>query len=179
MALYNFTPGSKEDSIVLNILKTGRLTLEMGHMELARYYESIKDYEKAFRENEALVYTVPRLDLFYEPALNILLTTQQYKRALLLMDDGLKYNKSGFIYKWVGQLHLACGDVQEGILILEKARNLLPRDPLLLFNLTRAYFSTSQFEKGDAILQKLKETEINPAAIKELESIRNQSDRKK
>ena len=120
----------------------------------------------------ALVYTVPNLDLFYESALNVLLSTQQYKRALVLLEDALKYNESGFIYKWIGQIHLALGEIQKGILVLEKASTLLPKDSQLLFNLTRAYYNTSQFEKGDATLTQLKGTVSNQAIVEELEALK-------
>ena len=177
-ALYDFKPKNKVDSLALSIVKTGRKTLEMGHIELAQYYQNKKDYEKAFQENKALIYTVPRLDLFYEPVLEILLNAHQYDMALSLMEDALKYNKSGFVYKWAGQLQLANGKVNDGISKLETARKLLPGDPLLLYNLARAYYNTSQLEKGNAILLQLKKTSINPAAIKELESLKNQLDDK-
>jgi tetratricopeptide (TPR) repeat protein len=172
LALYEYTPVTKEDSVALQILKTGSSTLELGHMELANYYEKRREYERAFREYEALIYTVPNLDLFYEPALKILLATQQYERALLLLEDALKYNESGFVYKWIGQIRLAGGDTQEGIRVLEKARVLLPGDAQLLFNLTRAYYKTSQFEKGDATLARLRSIAPNTAAIRELEKFR-------
>lgn len=172
VALYNYIPKTKEDSIALNILTTGKQTLELGHMELARYYESKKNYEQAFQENKALIYTVPKLDLFYESTLKVLMNTRQFKRALLLFEDALKYNRSGFIYKWIGQLHVAIGDTQRGIIILEKARVLLPGDAQLLFNLTRAYYNSSQLKKGDAILTQLKSMSINKAAIEQLESYR-------
>jgi tetratricopeptide (TPR) repeat protein len=170
LSLYEYTPVTKEDSVALQILKTGSSTLELGHMELASYYEKRRDYERAFREYVALIYTVPNLDLFYEPALKILLSTRQYNRALALLEDALKYNESGFVYKWIGQIRLAGGDTQEGIRVLEKARLLLPGDAQLLFNLTRAYYSSSQFEKGDATLARLKSIAPNTAAIRELEA---------
>jgi hypothetical protein len=37
VALYRFIPVSKEDSVALDILKTGDATLEMGYMEMAGY----------------------------------------------------------------------------------------------------------------------------------------------
>jgi tetratricopeptide (TPR) repeat protein len=170
LSLYEYTPVTKEDSIALQILKTGSSTLELGHMELASYCEKRGEYERAFREYEALIYTVPNLDLFYEPALKILLTTRQYKRALMLLEDALKYNESGFVYKWIGQIRLAVGDTQEGIRVLEKARILLPEDAQLLFNLTRAYYNSSQLEKGDATLARLRNVAPNTPAIRELEA---------
>ena len=170
MALYQYTPITKEDSIVLDILKIGHSTLEMGHIKLGDYYDQKGDIEQALKEYEALIYTVPNLDLFYEPALKILLTTKQYNRALILLEDALKYNESGFIYKWIGQIHLAFGDTHEGILALEKAQILLPNDIQLLFNLTRAYYHISQFDKGDVVLTKLKRVAPNITAVAELEA---------
>jgi len=167
-----YIPKTKEESIALNILKTGSSTLELGHIELSHFYEANKNYEKAFLENKALIYTVPNLDLFYESALNILLTTQQYQRALLLMEDALKFNESGFVYKWLGQLHLALGETQEGIIALGKAKNMVPNDTQALYNLVRAYYNTSQFNKGDAALALLKKTNVNPSVINELLSLK-------
>jgi tetratricopeptide (TPR) repeat protein len=172
VALYLYTPVTKEDSVALEVVKTRSTTLEMGHIELGRYHESRREYEQALREYEALIYTVPNLDLFYESALNILMTTRQYRRALLLLEDALKYDESGFIYKWIGQTHLALGETQEGILALEKASVLVPKDAQVLFNLTRACYNTSQFEKGDAMLARFKSMVPNTNVIEELEALK-------
>lgn len=172
IALNHYHPSTQEDSIVLDILTAGNLTLELGHSKMASYYEQRGDYERAFREYEALTYIVPNLDLFYEPALGILLITKQYERALSFMQTALKYNDSGFIHKWIGQIHLVLGNTREGIEILEKARVLLPNDAQVLFNLTRAYYNTHQIEKGDATLALLKNKFPNDAVSAELEDYR-------
>jgi tetratricopeptide (TPR) repeat protein len=172
VSLYQYVPVTKEDSVALNILKTGTSTLEMGHMELGEYYEKRGEHERAFREYEALIYTVPNLDLFYEPALNILLATKQYERALMMFEDALKFNGSGFVHKWDGQIRLALGDTRGGILVLEKARVLLPDDGQLLYNLARAYYNSFQFQKGDAALSQLKRMAPNATMIAELEAFR-------
>ena len=172
VSLYQYVPVTKEDSVALNILKTGTSTLEIGHMELGEYYEKRGEHERAFREYEALIYTVPNLDLFYEPALNILLATKQYTRALLLFEDALKFNGSGFVHKWDGQIRLALGDTRGGIRVLERARTLLPDDVQLLYNLARAYYSSSQFRNGDAVLARLKRVAPDATMIAELEAFR-------
>ncbi|MDZ7262921.1 MAG: tetratricopeptide repeat protein, partial [candidate division KSB1 bacterium] len=170
LALYTYRPLSKEDSIALHILITGKSTLELGHIELANYYESRGEYEQAFAEYKALIYTVPHLDLFYEPAVKLLLTTKQYERALVMLTDALKYNESFFIIKWIGQIHLALNNTQQGIFFLEKARKLVPDDAQLLYNLTRAYYTIAQFEKGNTVLSQLKRILPNSPAISELEA---------
>jgi len=172
LVLYQFMPTTKQDSIALNVLKTGESTLELGHLELAQYYENRGELERAFQEYKALIYTVPNLDLFYEPTLKFLLTTEQYERALQILNDALKYNESFFIYKWIGQIHLALNHTQQGISFLEKARNMVPDDAQLLYNLTRAYYNVSQFKSGDEILAQLKKILSNPAVIAELEALK-------
>jgi tetratricopeptide (TPR) repeat protein len=171
-ALTRYTPATKVDSVALAILKTGSITLEQGHLELGGFYEKRGEYERALREYTALTYTVPNLDLFYEPVLNVFLTTKQYKRALQFFDDALKYNDSGFVYKWIGQLRLALNDTR-GISALEKARDLLPRDTQVLYNLARAYYLTSRFKSGDEAVERLKALLPNTVAVEELLAYRN------
>ncbi len=172
LALDQFSPKTKEDSSALNILRTGQSTLELAHIELAQYYESRGELERAFQEYQSLIYTVPNLDLFYEPMVQFLLTTEQYERALQILTDALKYNQSFFIYKWIGQIHLALNHPPEGIFFLEKARSMRLDDEQLLYNLTRAYYNTSQFKRGDEILVQLKRIWSNPSAIAELEALK-------
>ena len=110
--------------------------------------------------------------------MQFLLTTEQYERALEILNDALKYNESFFIYKWIGQFHLALNHTQQGISFLEKARKLTPNDAQLLYNLTRAYYNTSQFKSGDDILVQFKKNAPNASAIAELEALRkSMSDR--
>ncbi|OGC08435.1 hypothetical protein A2V82_15415, partial [candidate division KSB1 bacterium RBG_16_48_16] len=120
LSLYEFNPSTKEDSIVLNILKTGQSTLELGHVELAGFYEQHGDWRRAFDEYRALIYTVPCLDVFYEPTVNLLVSNQQYEQVLALLYDALKYNESFFIYKWIGQMNLSLNYTERGIFFLEK-----------------------------------------------------------
>ncbi|MBN2000133.1 hypothetical protein JW935_21460 [candidate division KSB1 bacterium] len=114
---------------------------------------------------------------FPEPAIEILVSTKQYVRGLAFCEDGLKYNTSGFLYKWAGQLSLATGTEQKGIGYLETAAQLLPRDTQVLYNLIRAYHNTHQLTKGDALMPRLRQLAPNTPEIKELENFRKQSQR--
>jgi lysophospholipase L1-like esterase len=169
LALYQFNPSTKEDSIALNIVKTGQTTLELGHIEIARLYEMKGDWRRAFDEYRALIYTVPNLDVFYEPAVSLLVSNQQYERVLELLYDALKYNESFFIYKWIGQMNLVLDHTERGIFFLEKARQMVPDDTQLLFNLIHAYYKSSQFARGDDLLAQLKRILPGSTAITQLE----------
>jgi lysophospholipase L1-like esterase len=169
--LERFRPASKADSIALDILRTGSVTLEQGHIALGDAFLKAGKVEEAFREYEALVYTVPNLDLFYEPGLKILLDSGQYKRGLTFMEQGLRFNDSAFMWKWAGQLRLALGDTPGGIDACVKALVLSPGDGQLIYNLSRAYYRSSRFEDGDRMAGRFRALGPDPALLAELEAV--------
>jgi tetratricopeptide (TPR) repeat protein len=162
-----------EDSIVLKILKNGQTTLEMGHIELAGKFERTGDIERALAEYKALIYTVPNLDLFYEPAVNLLVSTNQYQKAFQLLQEGLPFNTSFFMMKWAGQLSLVLNHTQAGIGFLERACQINAEDELVLYNLARAYYQTGQPNKGESVYSRLKIVKPNSALIGQLNSLRH------
>jgi len=172
LVAYQYVPASKPDSIALHILKTGESTLELGHIELAKYYENIGEFEKAFKEYKALIYTVPNLDLFYEPAVRFLISRNEYSWAQEILIGGYKYNDSFFMAKWIGQLNLVLNNTQRGIEFLEKARQLEPDDVQMLFNLARAYYNTYELKKGDSVVDHLKKIAPKSDLVAQIESFR-------
>jgi lysophospholipase L1-like esterase len=161
-----------EDSIVLKIITTGQTTLEMGHIELARKFERTGKIDRAVAEYKALIYSVPNLDLFYEPVVNLLVSKNQYQKALQLLQDGLHFNTSFFMLKWVGQLHLALQHTEAGIEFLERACQLNADDELVLYNLARAYYQTGQPYKGESVYNRLKTAVPNSSLIENLNTLR-------
>lgn len=166
-----YYPSTRIDSLVVRILE-GAQTLEQGHIELAKYYESGGELEKAFNEYRALIYTVPYFDLFYEPAVKVLVEMKKYDQALDLMQRLLQYQQSSFVYQWIGQLYLITHENYKGILFLEKARQKDPMNSVLLYNLGLAYFKTSQVEKGNEMLKQLKHISSDHYMVSKLEEFR-------
>jgi tetratricopeptide (TPR) repeat protein len=123
-ALDFYRPATRADTIALVVLKTGNSTLELGHIELAKVFESRGELDRAFKEYEALIYTVPALDLFYQPAVKVLLEMNRYEKALQVLYEGLKYQETDFIDQWIGQLNLALDHTSKGIFFLERAENV-------------------------------------------------------
>jgi lysophospholipase L1-like esterase len=171
--LFQISPVTVEDSLALEIVKTGKLTLEMAHDKLASYYIIKGEYRRALAEYLALIYEVPYLDLFYEPAIKLLVATGQYELGAAILSEALKYNQSFLIYKWLGQFKLALNDPQLGIAYLEQALKLGELDEHLLYNLARAYYNTSQSQKGDRLAAKLKANFPGSPFIKILEDLNN------
>ena len=163
------------DTVAARIVSTGVETLEQGHMELADYYQRNGDFEKAFNEYNALIYTVPYFDLFYEPALKVLVGMKRYDKAIEILFDLLHYQKTAFTYQWIGQIYLLANQPLEGIPYLEKARERDAHNSVLLYNLCRAYYNLSEFEKGNEILKQLKKSSTDYALISKLEEYKKSS----
>lgn len=161
-SLETFDPQTPEDSLALDILLQRGNTLEMAHLQLAKTYESRGDIRRALMEYRSAIYSVPHLDLFYEPALKMLIDREYYTEALQLLSEGLKFNKSPFIHKWIGQCALILGQTRLGVLYLEKARPHIPDDTHLLYNLARGYYQLRMFHEGDQAAAELKS--LVPAA---------------
>lgn len=154
--LQTFEPQTQEDSLALRVIQAKGVTPEMAHLQLAKRFTASGEMDRALEEYRSLIYSVPYLDLFYEPAIQLLIRNQAYQQALQLLSEGLKYNKSPFIHKWIGQLALTLGDTKLGIVYLEKARPFLPEDVHLLYNLARGYYHIRLFRNGDEVAAELK-----------------------
>jgi tetratricopeptide (TPR) repeat protein len=161
-----------EDSIAAKIVPAGVLTLEQGHIELAGYYENRGDLGHAFNEYNALMSTVPYFDLFYEPAVKMLVGMKQYDKALEVLFELKHYQESSFTYKWIGQINLMSGRIPEGIAYLEKAREGDPANAIILYNLGYAYFSTMQDDKGNAIEDLLRQSSADQSLVAGLETVK-------
>lgn len=151
-----FEPKSLEERIVYDILSKGELTLEQGHMKLAAMYEQRGNYAKAIDEYKALIYTVPTLNVFYQPLIRLLLEINQYQFALKVLFDALQFQDSAFVYKWIGQIFLMMNETERGIHFLDQALQRDSNDDQVLYNMTRAYYSIGAFQKGDARLNQLR-----------------------
>jgi tetratricopeptide (TPR) repeat protein len=165
------------DSIAARIIPAGALTLEQGHIELAKYYEDRGDLDRAFDEYNALMYTVPYVDLFYEPAVKVLAGMKRYDKALEVLAELKKYQESSFTYQWIGQINLMAGNTTDGIANLEKARERDPLNAVILYNLGYAYFSTMQDDKGTAIEELLKNISADGSLVGGLEALKHDTSR--
>jgi tetratricopeptide (TPR) repeat protein len=155
-SLDDYHPTNKLESLVYQILVNEKVSLEIGHYELAQYYQQQRDYEAALREYKALNYTVPQEASFYEYAAEILIRTNRFDEALAVLQKSLHYQDTFFANKWCGQIYLKNGDKYRAIEYLEKAFRIKERDPQLLFNLARANLDIQHREKARWYYDKLK-----------------------
>jgi len=176
LALSRYPARTKVDSLALRSLVTGEITLEQAHIDLADYYKKRGELEKAFAEYNALIHIVPYLDLFYEPALELLVEMKAYERAFALANDLRRFEETVFVYKWLGQMAVALNRIPEGISYLEKATSLAPNDAQILHSLGLAYCYNAQPGKASAILARLDQLTPGSAEAKNLRALKNSLD---
>jgi tetratricopeptide (TPR) repeat protein len=169
--LQNFKPKNIIEQIALRVLINPEFGLEMGHLELADYYEKNKNYIKAYKEYESLIYTIPFETDFYKKAATALLRIHNYNGAEQILQQSLRYRETYFAIKWLGQIALKNGDYHKAIEYLEKARQIQSNDTQLLYNLGRTYYYTGNKNLGDIILKQLLKLEPNSLYAKNLKNI--------
>jgi tetratricopeptide (TPR) repeat protein len=150
--LQNYQSANHVEEIAFRVLQGGNFSLESGHMELGEYYAKRGELDKALSEYDALITSIPHEMEFYQKAATVLLTKKEYERASQLLRRSLKYKESDFANKWIGQIALMKKDNKEAISFLEKADG---RDIQVVFNLSRAYYFDSQWNKGEEYFLRL------------------------
>lgn len=170
--LDTFTASNMMERSIIQIFKNSDMTLEKAHIQVAKYYEAEGNLNLAYKEYKALIYTVPYFDLFYEPAVKLLVYQERYSEALKLLNELSIYQENRFTYKWIGQIYLALGDPAKAIPYLEKLLQVNDRDELLLHNLCLAYFSTGEIKNGERIFDLLKYNFPKSRFISHLEKLK-------
>lgn len=163
-ALENYNASTRVESTAVKVLVNKNYSIVVGHVDLAKYYESKKQYEKAFREYKAALYNIPFEIEFYEGAARNLIELKRYAEALQILETSHKYGSSPFTNKWTGQLLNSHGDAKAALPYLEQARISLPGDQQLLQHLFSCYKALGKEAQAAQLLSLIKKDEIAGSA---------------
>ena len=163
-ALENYNASTRVESTAVKVLVNKNYSIVVGHVDLAKYYESKKQYEKAFREYKAALYNIPFETEFYEGAARNLIELKRYAEALQILETSHKYGSSPFTNKWTGQLLNSHGDAKAALPYLEQARISLPGDQQLLQHLFSCYKALGKEAQAAQLLSLIKKDEIAGSA---------------
>lgn len=172
-ALDKYPKTNYVDSLAFKLHVNANLTLEWGHLELGRYYESIGEYRKALDEYLAIIYLLPNADAFYEPAVKLLSKTRNYRYALNLLFEGLRFHKSPLMYSWIGQFSSAIKEYEQAIKYLEMGLKDRKNDILALYSLAKSYYHVGKFNEGDQITKTIQLINPNSDQVSQLKNLRN------
>lgn len=84
-----------------------------------------------------------------------LVKEKQFDQALLVLNQSLQIKETVSANKWIAQILMINGRVEEALFYLEKASKMMPDDPTLIYNLGGAYVMNAQYEKAQEILNQL------------------------
>ena len=158
-SLQSYQRATRVESLAVKILVQPDFSLELGHLELAEYYQQQELWQLAYDEYKALFYTIPYETLFYRRAAEMLLRMGDYDGIVPVLSRSNTYTETAFAHKWVGQSLLMSGQLDTAIVHLERARALSGEpDEQLLYNLGRAYLKTGDIEKSRSLVLELGES---------------------
>jgi tetratricopeptide (TPR) repeat protein len=158
-ALQEFHPKDEVDSMAVNVLIKNKLNLESAHLELAKHYTRLELYPLVFQEYKSLYYTVPSEVIFYERAAEALRRMKKFDEALSVLFQARKVRETGTGDKMIGLILLVDGKLVQAIPFLEKALISLPKDRLLIQNLSLAYIKTGRIQEGKDLLVQLEQVQ--------------------
>jgi tetratricopeptide (TPR) repeat protein len=154
-SLKNYIPKNRIDSVALKVLVNKEIGLEVGHLNLANYYKDHKEYEKAYQEYRALMYTIPHEIMFYEGAAQMLLKLNKEKEAISILEESMRIRKNNFAVKRLARLYLRDGNISKSISYCAKAETDLLSDQDYLNTLAHTYIVSGQFENFNKVLKQI------------------------
>lgn len=174
---FSYRTTGKADSLAFRTVHAG-LNWDEAKVELAAYYQSIGEENKALLEYFSLARNQPWNDSPYVFAARIYLDNNNFSKAEPLLRTAYEINEhDAFITKMLGAIEVQKGNAKEGIRLLEISRSLNPRDSQMLYNLSGAYGINREFEKALEIALLVRKQNPNfpgnEAWIKQLENIIN------
>ena len=161
--LYTYHPFSLEDSLALLSVKYDNLSLTQMHVELAKNYEKAGNFEKAFREYLALVYTHPYELNFYIEGLRLADLTKSDTLSFLLLKDMPMIDSLSFALMRLGKFQMKHRQYSAALNYFKRALSAAKNDNDKIYALEAMYFAFLGMDKKSEAKRILFQIhEINP-----------------
>jgi len=135
------------DSIAYKIA-VENINWEKGHIEAAEWYLNKKDYQNFAKEYRVLVSQYPFKLSDYDYAASQLISAKQYELAYNFLLKRYKETPDAFSTKWLGNINLTNGNVDNAIIYLNKSLSFDKNDAQVYYNLAGAYVQNEEYEKA-------------------------------
>jgi len=136
------------------------LNWEIGHRQAAELYLAKEDYLNFAKEMNVLASQYPFKLSFYDQASVELLNVKEYDLAYPFLLKRYKEYPDASTSKWLGNIFLNRGEVDDAIKYLEQSIKLDDSDAQVLYNLAGAYIQKEEIKVALEFLEKC--IEINP-----------------
>jgi len=135
------------DSIAYKVA-VENMNWEKGHREAAEYYLSKKDYLNFTKEFQVLVSQYPFKLSDYDYASSQLINVKEYDLAYNFLLKRFKEAPDAFSAKWIGNINLNRGKVDEAIKYLSASIEYDNNDAQTFYNLAGAYIQKEEFKNA-------------------------------
>lgn len=143
-----FNPKNFIDSIASDFM-INKISWADAHLTAGAAYLKRNDVGGYLKHMDILIYQYPIVVEYYDQVSLILMQKQLYDTALKYLNARYKIEPNDYSAKWLGNIALFKGNVDEAISYLAKSNELNSTDAQVLYNLAGAY---SQKKSYDAAL---------------------------
>jgi lysophospholipase L1-like esterase len=137
----------KIDSIAYNIAVKNS-NWEKGHREAADWYLQKNESENFTKEYQVIISQYPFKLSDYDYAASELINVQEYDLAYYFLFRRFKETPNAFSSKWLGNIKLNKGEVDEAIKYLSISTSFDKKDPQVYYNLAGAYIQNQEYKKA-------------------------------
>jgi len=137
----------KIDSIAYNIAVKNS-NWEKGHREAADWYLQKNDFINFAKEYQVLISQYPFKLSDYDYAASELINVKEFELAYNFLNKRFKESPDAFSAKWLGNINLNNGRIDEAIVYLNQSSSFDKTDAQVYFNLTGAYIQNEQYDKA-------------------------------
>lgn len=157
---FSYNPDGVLDSLAFGVVHKD-IRWDAAKVKLGSYYENQGDIEKALLEYKGLIRNQPWNDSPYVYAARLLINQNDYVTAEPYLRKAYELApREAFITKMLGSIALNSGNIDDAIKFLEESRQVNPKDPQMLYNLSGAYGTNREFQKAMEIANEV--IELNP-----------------
>lgn len=137
----------KIDSIAFDIA-IKNMNWEKGHREAANWYLNNIDYKNFAKEYWVIISQYPFKLSDYDYAASELINVKEYDLAYNFLIKRFKETPDAFSSKWLGNINLNNGEVDEAIKYLNFSLSFDKTDPQVYYNLAGAYIQTEKYKEA-------------------------------
>ena len=133
---------------------------ESGHRQAGAWYLGRKDYKNFAAEMNVLSSQYPFNLTIYDQASRELLNAKEYQLSLSFLLRRNKEKPDAFSSKWIGNILLSNGNVDQAIKYLKESNKFDASDAQVLYNLAGAYIQKKNYKTALEYFERC--LEINP-----------------
>ena len=145
--LKNIKLKDKIDSLAYDVA-VENFNWENTHREAASYYLSNEDYQNFAREMQVIISQYPFKLADYDFTASQLINVKQYDLSLNFLKRRYKEAPNAFSTKWLGNINLNEGKVDNAIKFLIESINYKNTDAQVFYNLTGAYIKKKDYKNA-------------------------------